>query len=487
MKNIIQNYAKNEAEHYIVDYKKILKESLLEKSTNYESFASFKLTNEYQMIINQIQYRYYHKVALKMIAEVDRRFNSELVKLFNKSLAKTKLDYHSLNEVLNIANVATNLYKLLRDETIDFSELFDYQKNLVIEATVDIEEDLTIETISDLQDESKMIVDEFNKAKLNIETKPNHKADFEVIHTLASRFDYLPAIIFMANYYETKLNNLKEALAWYLKAVKRNDVDATLKVAELLDNNHELKADYPANSYYETAAINGSSKAAIHLAEFAFKMHMLNKALKYYDLALKNGTSSVYEKILKIKKLKLYNENEDNLKCLNIGAIKEPSLFYRTYLFLIHQEIKNHGYLDNEAIELPEILDYGHQILANYLESHSLNTKNLGLIQANYRKMNSLMFETGIILSNYWKKNNNALEEYYTKQLITNNNDTKRLSLEILEDKYHLNQEDLKEMETTIFDNYCHILNIYHDEQESEAYIHQMLLASFELGTSLCA
>ena len=97
-----------------------------------------------------------------------------------------------------------------------------------------------------------------------------------IMNTLATDFDYLPAVLWMAEFSVNGVKNPEQAAMWYKKA------------ADL--------------EYYKIAADNGIASASFALGEYYAKTGNREEAVKAYEKAVKGGYKDAEKKLAKLKK-----------------------------------------------------------------------------------------------------------------------------------------------------------------------------------------
>ena len=114
-----------------------------------------------------------------------------------------------------------------------------------------------------------------------------------IMNTLATDFDYLPAVLWMA---EFSVNGVK-------KAADLGSANGASKIADILmDGRGVTRNPKLAMEYYKIAADNGIASASFALGEYYAKTGNREEAVKAYEKAVKGGYKDAEKKLAKLKK-----------------------------------------------------------------------------------------------------------------------------------------------------------------------------------------
>ena len=92
------------------------------------------------------------------------------------------------------------------------------------------------------------------------------------MNTLATDFDYLPAVLWMAEFSVNGVKNPEQAAMWYKKAADLGSANGASKIADILmDGRGVTRNPKLAMEYYKIAADNGIASASFALGEYYAK------------------------------------------------------------------------------------------------------------------------------------------------------------------------------------------------------------------------
>lgn len=154
----------------------------------------------------------------------------------------------------------------------------------------DIGELLTRDDVGDREAICKI---EYKKAKSLLEGQPTeervHRA-YDIMGQLASKFDYVPAILWMGNFVEDIMQQPSKAVFWYKKAAELGDGQGARCYADMLTTGNGVSRDPKlAMHYYTTAADKGIPEAAFVLGEIYRNSGDREKAIAAYKKAERKG------------------------------------------------------------------------------------------------------------------------------------------------------------------------------------------------------
>ena len=144
----------------------------------------------------------------------------------------------------------------------------------------------------DIQCRPEICEAEFRKAKGLLEqpTKDKIHRAYDIMGNLASQFDYIPAIMWMGDFTENAMHDLKQAAFWYKKAADLGDGNGSRCYADMLITGNGVEKDFRlAMHYYADAADKGVPEAAFVLGEYLRNNGDRVNALKAYKQALAGG------------------------------------------------------------------------------------------------------------------------------------------------------------------------------------------------------
>ena len=123
------------------------------------------------------------------------------------------------------------------------------------------------------------------------------------MNTLATDFDYLPAVLWMAEFSVNGVKNPDQAAMWYKKAADLGSANGASKIADILmDGRGVTRNPKLAMEYYKIAADNGIASASFALGEYYAKTGNREEAVKAYEKAVKGGYKDAEKKLAKLKK-----------------------------------------------------------------------------------------------------------------------------------------------------------------------------------------
>lgn len=124
-----------------------------------------------------------------------------------------------------------------------------------------------------------------------------------IMNTLATEFDYLPAVLWMAEFSMNGVKNPEQAAMWYKKAADLGSVKGASKIADILmDGRGVTRNPKLAVEYYKTASDKGIPSASFALGEYYAKTGNREEAVKAYEKAVKGGYKDAEKKLAKLKK-----------------------------------------------------------------------------------------------------------------------------------------------------------------------------------------
>ena len=124
-----------------------------------------------------------------------------------------------------------------------------------------------------------------------------------IMNTLATDFDYLPAVLWMAEFSVNGVKNPEQAAMWYKKAADLGSANGASKIADILmDGRGVTRNPKLAMEYYKIAADNGIASASFALGEYYAKTGNREEAVYAYEKAVKGGYKDAEKKLAKLKK-----------------------------------------------------------------------------------------------------------------------------------------------------------------------------------------
>lgn len=124
-----------------------------------------------------------------------------------------------------------------------------------------------------------------------------------IMNTLATEFDYLPAVLWMAEFSVNGVKNPEQAAMWYKKAADLGSANGACKIADILmDGRGVARNPKLAVEYYKTASDKGIPSASFALGEYYAKTGNREEAIKAYEKAVKGGYKEAEKKLAKLKK-----------------------------------------------------------------------------------------------------------------------------------------------------------------------------------------
>lgn len=124
-----------------------------------------------------------------------------------------------------------------------------------------------------------------------------------IMNTLATEFDYLPAVLWMAEFSVNGVKNPEQAAMWYKKAADLGSANGACKIADILmDGRGVTRNPKLAVEYYKTASDKGIPSASFALGEYYAKTGNREEAVKAYEKAVKGGYKEAEKKLAKLKR-----------------------------------------------------------------------------------------------------------------------------------------------------------------------------------------
>lgn len=124
-----------------------------------------------------------------------------------------------------------------------------------------------------------------------------------IMNTLATEFDYLPAVLWMAEFSMNGVKNPEQAAMWYKKAADLGSANGACKIADILmDGRGVARNPKLAVEYYKTASDKGIPSASFALGEYYAKTGNREEAVNAYEKAVKGGYKEAEKKLAKLKK-----------------------------------------------------------------------------------------------------------------------------------------------------------------------------------------
>ena len=124
-----------------------------------------------------------------------------------------------------------------------------------------------------------------------------HRA-YDLMGNLATQFDYVPAIMWMADFAESLKHDFRQAAFWYKKAADLGDGNGSRCYADMLMTGSGVERNaQQAMRYYADAADKGVPEAAFVLGEFYRSAGDSENAFKAYQQAYNNGYAPAKKRI----------------------------------------------------------------------------------------------------------------------------------------------------------------------------------------------
>lgn len=124
-----------------------------------------------------------------------------------------------------------------------------------------------------------------------------------IMNTLATEFDYLPAVLWMAEFSVNGVKNPEQAAMWYKKAADLGSVKGASKIADILmDGRGVTRNPKLAVQYYKIAYDKGIPSASFAMGEYYAKTGNREEAVKAYEKAVKGGCKEAEKKLAKLKR-----------------------------------------------------------------------------------------------------------------------------------------------------------------------------------------
>ena len=131
-----------------------------------------------------------------------------------------------------------------------------------------------------------------------------HKA-YDYMGGLASRDEYVPAMLWVGDYEERVFSNHENAAYWYKKAADLGDGNGAYKYADMLMTGRGTEIDVSkAKKYYKMAADKGVPEAEFEMGEFSMQDGQLDEALRFFNAAYRNGYELARIRISQIERRK---------------------------------------------------------------------------------------------------------------------------------------------------------------------------------------
>lgn len=160
--------------------------------------------------------------------------------------------------------------------------------------------DLASWMTSDEQDRNVFLKREFDKALAmqNNHTQESVHRAYDLMGNIASKFDYIPAIMWMGDFAESVMQNMQQAAFWYKKAADLGDGNGARCFADMLISGKGVERNLQlAMHYYADAADKGVPESAFVLGEFLRNNGDRENALKAYQKAVGGGYTPAQSRI----------------------------------------------------------------------------------------------------------------------------------------------------------------------------------------------
>mgnify|MGYP000685956934 CR=1 FL=1 len=124
-----------------------------------------------------------------------------------------------------------------------------------------------------------------------------------IMNTLATDFDYLPAVLWMAEFSVNGVKNPEQAAMWYKKSRRPWQCEWSVQNCRYSYGRQRCTRNPKlAMEYYKIAANNGIASASFALGEYYAKTGNREEAVKAYEKAVKGGYKDAEKKLAKLKK-----------------------------------------------------------------------------------------------------------------------------------------------------------------------------------------
>ena len=156
----------------------------------------------------------------------------------------------------------------------------------------------------DIQCQQDICEAEYQKAMslLQNPTRDTVRRAYDLMGNLASRFVYVPAIMWMGDFAENTMEDTTQAARWYKKAADLGDGNGARCYADMLITGNGVEKDTrKALHYYADAADKGIPEAAFVLGEYFRNKGDQENAIKAYMQAYNGGYTPAKTRIDQMK------------------------------------------------------------------------------------------------------------------------------------------------------------------------------------------
>jgi len=157
----------------------------------------------------------------------------------------------------------------------------------------------------DIQCRSEICEAEYNKARNLLRNRPSEediKRAYGLMNALAVQLGYVPAMMWLADFYEFSLKDLATAVKWYKAAADEGDPNGARCYADMRINGFGIEAnEAEALQYYQYAAEHGIPDAMFVIAEFLRIDGKRQEALDMYQKAYNCGFEQAMVRIEQMK------------------------------------------------------------------------------------------------------------------------------------------------------------------------------------------
>ena len=181
----------------------------------------------------------------------------------------------------------------------------------------DIREMLARDDVQSRQDICKLAYRKAQDLLQNPTDESIHQA-YDIMGSLASQFDFIPAIMWMGDFTENVLQDAVQAVFWYKKAADLGDGNGARCYADMLMTGNGVQRDVQqAMVYYKAAADKGVPEAAFVLGEYFRNAGDNDSALDAYQKAYDGGYTPAEIRINQIKNAGGEKINKEQPNCDN--------------------------------------------------------------------------------------------------------------------------------------------------------------------------
>lgn len=274
-------------------------------------------------------------------------------------------------------------------------------------------------------------------------------------------------------------NNEGKAIQLYKQAIKLEP--------EFSDLYGNLATCYGKQGKYKQALENYlkahklNPKKLIYVRGIAMSYRDLGKhrlALLFCDACDKLGKdeTNMVEKIREFCQSKLQKGNSTQAK--------SPTDFYTDCVIEFHKIAKENGCAEHDLIFIPELIQYAHEMPLTFLKNPGIENTIKNDPRFGYFFVMGLSLVSGVMIAYQWHTDFKNLGTF--SEEIINESDPGKYYHNNIEPNVGVSFADLQNLTKEIFEKYEQLFAPYMSLEDSRSYILNGMVASFQLGISIC-